>query len=109
MIAQIEPTELASALNDGRSLAMLDVREPWEVQQAVIAGSINVPMQSIPQNLDAIRKLQSDGELVVICHHGARSMYVAQFLQHQGFDDLINLRGGIDAWSRQVDPSVPIY
>ncbi len=109
MIAQIEPTELASALKSGRTLALLDVREPWEVQQAVIAGSINMPMQSVPQSLEAIRKLQSDAELVVICHHGARSMYVAQFLQHQGFDDLINLRGGIDAWSRQVDPTVPIY
>lgn len=109
MIAQIDAAELSSAIASGRPLALLDVREPWEYDTAKIVGAVNMPMQTVPQNLDAIRRLQDDGELVVICHHGARSMYVAQFLQNQGFDDLINLRGGIDAWSRQVDPSVPIY
>ncbi|MGL5003947.1 MAG: rhodanese-like domain-containing protein, partial [Casimicrobium sp.] len=100
---------LASAIEAGRAVSLLDVREPWEFAHAQIAGSINIPMSTIATQLDAIRKLQGDNELVLICHHGARSMHVAQFLANQGFDELVNLRGGIDAWSTQVDATVPVY
>jgi rhodanese-related sulfurtransferase len=109
VIAQIDAPTLSDAMQSGRSLALLDVREPWEFSLAKIDGATNVPMSSIPASIEDIRNLQGERELVVICHHGVRSMHVAQFLAAQGVDDLINLRGGIDAWSRQVDPSVPLY
>lgn len=109
VIAQIDAPTLAQALQDGRALALLDVREAWEFETAKIDGSHNVPMSTLPSQLDTIRDFQGERELVVICHHGVRSMHVARFLAAQGVDDLINLHGGIDAWSHAVDPSVPRY
>jgi rhodanese-related sulfurtransferase len=109
VISQIDAPDLQQAIQSGRALALLDVREPWEFATAQIAGTTNIPMSSISGRVDEIRNMQGEGDLVVICHHGTRSMYVAQFLATQGVDSLVNLRGGIDAWSRQVDASVPLY
>ncbi len=109
MISQIDAPELQQAIQSGRAIALIDVREPWEFATAQIAGATNIPMSSVPSRIDEIRAMQGEGELVVVCHHGMRSMHVARFLAAQGVDDLINLRGGIDAWSRDVDPSVPVY
>ncbi|MBI3716543.1 MAG: sulfurtransferase [Betaproteobacteria bacterium] len=86
--------------------ALLDVREPWEWQLARIDGAKHVPMGQIPERLD---ELDKSHPTVVICHHGTRSLQVVAFLQRQGFDRLHNLDGGIDAWSRQVDPGVAVY
>ena len=85
---------------------LLDVREPWEYEKARIAGSQLVPMREIPAR---VAEIDDDREVVAICHHGGRSMQVAMFLERQGFKGVHNLRGGIDAWSRTVDPSVPTY
>ena len=85
---------------------LLDVREPWEYQMARIDGSELVPMQSIPNHAE---KLDRSHPTVVICHHGTRSLQVVAFLERMGFENLHNLRGGIDAWSRQVDTRVPLY
>jgi rhodanese-related sulfurtransferase len=109
VISQVDAPSLHEAITSGRALALLDVREPWEFERAMIANSVNIPMSTLAARVDEIRELQGERELVVICHHGTRSMHVAQFLASQGFDALINLRGGIDAWSSQVDPSVPTY
>jgi rhodanese-related sulfurtransferase len=99
---------LAASLADaGRAKPfLLDVREPWEFDNASIAGSTLMPMASVPLRLD---ELPRDAELVCICHHGARSMQVAMFLEGRGFEQVTNLTGGIDAWSRDVDPTVPRY
>jgi rhodanese-related sulfurtransferase len=109
VISQIDAPALHNAIESGQKFALLDVREAWEFERAKIADSTCVPMSTLAARVDEIRELQSDKPLVVICHHGVRSMHVAQFLASQGFDELINLRGGIDAWSSQVDSSVPIY
>ena len=85
---------------------LLDVREPWEFQLAHIEGSELRPMQTIPNQID---ELDRSHPTVVICHHGTRSLQVVAYLQRQGFDNLHNLQGGIDAWSREVDPTVPFY
>ncbi|RKP50829.1 rhodanese-like domain-containing protein [Trinickia fusca] len=85
---------------------LLDVREPWEITTAQIAGSISIPMRDIPARSE---ELDDDAEIVCICHHGARSANVAMFLESRGFTKVFNLQGGIDAWSRQVDASVPLY
>jgi rhodanese-related sulfurtransferase len=101
-------TELAEWLADTSRPrpVLLDVREPWEVQTAQIAGSLNIPLQQIPlRGLD----LDPDAEIVCICHHGARSAQAGMFLESRGYGRILNLQGGIDAWSREVDTSVPLY
>jgi rhodanese-related sulfurtransferase len=85
---------------------VLDVREPWELEIAAIDHALNIPMQTIPLALDALPREQA---LLIICHHGIRSMQVARFLEQQGFDDLFNVAGGTDAWSRTVNTALPRY
>ncbi len=85
---------------------VLDVREPWEIETAKIVGSVSIPMREIPARSE---ELDDDAPIVCLCHHGARSAQVAMFLESRGHANVFNLQGGIDAWSRQVDPSVPTY
>jgi rhodanese-related sulfurtransferase len=105
---QITPGELQAWLADrGRGQpVLLDVREPWEYEKARIAGSTFIPMREIPAR---IAQVNEDKEVVALCHHGGRSMQVAMFLEKQGFKHVHNLVGGIDAWSRTIDPAVPLY
>jgi rhodanese-related sulfurtransferase len=85
---------------------LLDVREPWEYQTCHIEGSVLIPMNTIPARL---QELDPDAPMVCLCHHGARSMQVAAFLEHHGFAQVSNLTGGIHAWAMQVDPDMPTY
>ncbi len=85
---------------------LLDVREPWEYQRVHLPDSRLVPMGRIPTELDGLDRQR---EIVVICHHGIRSRQVAYFLESRGFQDVINLAGGIDAWARDVDTDLPTY
>ena len=85
---------------------LLDVREGWEYDTCHIEGSTLMPMQTIPGRID---DLDEDAEIVCICHHGARSMQVAAFLERQGFAKVTNLTGGIHAWALQVDGTMPRY
>jgi rhodanese-related sulfurtransferase len=100
--------ELKAWLDDAARTApvVLDVREPWEVQTAALPQGVSIPMREIPARFD---ELDADQPVVVLCHHGARSMQVAYFLEHQGIAQVHNLTGGIDAWSVLVDPTVPRY
>ena len=105
---KVTPVDLAAWLADqGRPKpVLLDVREPWEFQAARIEGSTHVPMEQVPGRL---AELEPDHDVVVICHHGGRSMQVGMFLEKQGFSRVHNLVGGVDAWARTVDPAVPLY
>jgi len=85
---------------------LLDVREPWEFQTCQIAGSTEMPMRTVPGRL---AELPQDAPVVCVCHHGARSMQVANFLEQHGFSDVSNLTGGIHAWALQVDNNMPTY
>ena len=105
---QITPAQLKAWLGDAsrdRPL-LLDVREPWEYEKARIEGSFLIPMREIPAR---IAEVDEDKEVVAFCHHGGRSLQVAMFLEKQGLKHVHNLVGGIDAWSRTVDPAVPLY
>jgi len=104
----ISAPELAAWINDPDrpTPLLLDVREPWEHQTCHIAGSQLVPMNTIPGRF---AELDEEQPVVCICHHGGRSMQVATFLEKSGFSKVHNLAGGIDAWSRTVDPSIPLY
>jgi rhodanese-related sulfurtransferase len=85
---------------------LLDVREPWEYQTCHIDGSVAIPMNTVPARM---QELDDEATIVCICHHGARSMSVAAFLERNGFANVINLTGGIHAWALQVDQSMPTY
>lgn len=86
---------------------LLDVREPWEFQAASLPNSLLMPMGDVTSRAHA--ELDPDAHIVVLCHHGQRSLSVAMWLRGQGFERAQSLAGGIDAWSRVIDPSVPRY
>ena len=104
----ITPPQLAAWLADaGREKPLLlDVREPWEYEKARIEGARLIPMRELPAR---IAEIDAQNAVVAICHHGGRSLQVAVFLEKQGFKRVHNLVGGIDAWSRTIDPAVPLY
>lgn len=112
------PKQVADWLADTNRAAplLLDVREAWEFETARIEGAMLVPMSTLASRVAEVETLQEDAaaggdarSIVCICHHGARSMQVAAFLEQQGFERIVNMTGGIHAWSQQVDPAVPTY
>jgi rhodanese-related sulfurtransferase len=110
----IAPRELAERLARGDPLTLLDVREPVERTFCSITvpdrvPDLHVPVGDVPMHLDMIRTAAGEGTVVVYCHHGVRSRMVADWLRVQGISGLLNLAGGIDAWSTEVDPQTPRY
>lgn len=103
---EISAAEAASLLKENRA-RLVDVREPWERETARIEGSLSIPMNEIPAR--AAGELNPSERLLVLCHHGVRSMNVAVWLRRQGFAQAQSLRGGIDAWSLEVDRALPRY
>jgi rhodanese-related sulfurtransferase len=104
---QLSPKQLKNHLEISESQpVLLDVREPWEYDTCHLEGSLHIPMGEITRRLD---ELPNDQEIVVICHHGIRSMQVARYLMHNGFEKVINLSGGVDGWAREVDSDMPVY
>ena len=85
---------------------VIDVREKWEWDMAHVAGSVHMPLKDIPSR---INELDPTNSIAVLCHHGARSARAVDFLLQHGFTAVYNVDGGIDAWSREIDPSVPLY
>lgn len=104
----IDALELASWLSgDTRSKPiLLDVREIAEIQVCQIPNSVHMPMHAVP---DRFNELDKKIPIVCICHHGMRSMQVARYLKQNGFDQVINLTGGIHAWATQVDQTMRTY
>ena len=100
--------ELAALLADATAEAplLLDVREPWEFDLCQISGSLLMPMASVPARQE---ELDPERPVICICHHGARSMQVAAFLERAGFEHVTNLTGGIHGWALQVDGSMATY
>ncbi len=97
---------LAGMRADGAAHTVLDIREPAEVAICVIDGSVTIPMQQVPRQIETLPRARP---LVVVCHHGVRSAMVTAFLRDNGFDNAWNLAGGIDAWSRLIAPDMPRY
>jgi monothiol glutaredoxin len=104
-VRQITPEELRSMMDSKQPLELLDVRTDAERKIAQIAGARHLDQKSLPD----VQKLPKDTLLVFHCHHGGRSQAAAQFFVSQGFTNVCNLAGGIDAWSVAVDPSVKRY
>lgn len=105
-ITDISAQQLQQRLQNQEDLVLLDVREDNEYAHAHISGSLHIPLRQLPQ---AIAQLDAARDLVVLCHHGVRSQQACLFLEQYGFQRLYNLRGGIDAWSLNCDPTVPRY
>ena len=111
MVAQVRPTELDDWLQaQGGNALVLDVREPWEMQTASVQPAgfelVQMPMNAVPARM---HELDRNRPVACLCHHGGRSQRVALFLEQQGFGNVANVAGGIDAWSRERDPAVPRY
>jgi rhodanese-related sulfurtransferase len=104
---EITPEEVKSKLTAQESFTVLDVREPWEFETAHIDGAKLMPMGDVPSR--AHQELDPENHIVVVCHHGVRSMNVTIWLRQQGFEKTQSMRGGIDAWSKRVDGKVPMY
>jgi len=98
--------ELKRRIDAGEDLVLLDVREPHELVTASLPLAIAIPMGQIAERLG---ELPRDRTIAVLCHGGFRSARVAHFLVQNGYDKTINVAGGIDAWSREIDPTVPLY
>lgn len=104
---EITVREVKRLLDSGEEIRLVDVREPFEFQQASIAGSELIPMRTIPQSLPSLST--ETRRLVVFCHHGMRSLQVTDWLRRQGVDHCQSMSGGIDGWSVEIDPAVPRY
>jgi rhodanese-related sulfurtransferase len=104
---EITPEEVNRLRRAGEKLRLVDVREPFEVQQARIEGAELIPMRSIPQALTALQ--EEENPIVVFCHHGIRSLQVTAWLREQGVENCTSMAGGIDRWSVEIDGGVPRY
>ena len=107
MDLEITVDQLKSRLASDHPPLLLDVREPWEYNTAHIPGSTLMPMNEVPSR--AFNELDEEAPIAVLCHHGARSLSVANWLRQQGFAEAQSVAGGIDLWSRAIDPSIPRY
>ena len=90
----------------GETFTLLDVREPWEYEKSRIEGSKHIPMGEVPTR---VQQMDPEEHIIVVCHHGMRSLSVTNWLRQQGYENVQSMRGGIDGWARTVDPKVPIY
>jgi len=103
---EISGAQVKALQKTGAEFTLLDVREPWEYETARIEGAKNIPMGDVPTR---VQELDPEEHIVVMCHHGVRSLTVTNWLRQQGFEKVQSMRGGIDGWARTVDPKVPLY
>lgn len=103
---EIDARTLARMRQAGEPVTVLDVREPQELAICTLDDSLHIPMTGIPDRLD---RIPAEGPVIVMCHHGIRSMQVTRFLHHMGYTNARNLAGGIDAWARDVEPGMARY
>lgn len=123
MIDQLTPTDFAdwllrvtpiTPITPATRPLVLDVREPWELQTASVKEDgfdlLHIPMRDVPARLAELKDAHGlTHPIAVLCHHGMRSDHIATLLAENGFTQVVNVAGGIDAWTQQVDPSVPTY
>ena len=103
---EISVSELKALIDCGKNLIVLDVREPFEINIAKMDDTVNIPMREVEQR---IRELNPKEEIIVLCKSGARSAKICNLLIDHNFENVKNLRGGILAWSKEIDSSIPTY
>jgi rhodanese-related sulfurtransferase len=104
---EISPGQVKALQQRGETFTLLDVREAWEYEASRIEEAKHIPMGDIPTR--AHQELDPEHHIVVMCHHGVRSLSVTNWLRQQGYEKVQSMRGGIDGWARTVDPKVPLY
>ena len=111
MVSPFEMTPQAAKdqLNGTKQATLIDVREPVELALASIEGAELIPMGSVPAELQKLEGLSDSGDLLILCHHGVRSLQVTMWLRARGIENCYSVAGGIDRWSCEVDASVPRY
>jgi rhodanese-related sulfurtransferase len=92
--------------HSGKEIAILDVREDWELEICRFADALHIPLQQLPERSG---ELPTDRPVVTVCHHGMRSLHAMQWLRRAGLSQAVNLEGGIDAWARKIDPTMGTY
>jgi rhodanese-related sulfurtransferase len=103
---EITPREVKALLERGEKFFLVDVREKWEYDTSRIESATLIPLREIPSNL---ARIEEAGEVVLLCHHGMRSLDAAAWLRSQGVATARSMAGGIDRWAVEVDPAVPRY
>jgi len=103
------PREVQQRMEAGEAIRLIDVREPGEFAVTRISGAELIPMGTVPSRLEYLDAVADEATLIVYCHHGVRSQRVAEFLKQSGYARVVNLAGGIDAWSEQIDPKLARY
>jgi rhodanese-related sulfurtransferase len=103
---EIDPADLRERRESAEPPLVLDVREPWEIAIAALPDITSIPLGELQSR---VGELPRDRAIAVMCHHGGRSAQATAWLRRQGFDRTMNVAGGIDAWSRLIDPAVPRY
>jgi rhodanese-related sulfurtransferase len=107
MVGELTPRQFLDRRSAGDALTLVDVREDWEIELSPVPSPhVHIPMGQIAERL---AELNPEAPTVVICRSGGRSLEVARFLSARGFGSVFNLAGGILAWSRDIDPSIPQY
>lgn len=106
MNKEINVSQAVKLRETNSEVIFLDVREPSELAICRIEGALHIPMAEIPERADSLPK---EAPIVLLCHHGMRSAHVQQYLETKGYENLMNLRGGIHAWALEVDPKMPRY
>ena len=106
---EITPQDARNRLQEQGKAVLIDVREPEEFALARIDGALLIPMQSIPAELQKLEAFSDDSDLLILCHHGVRSLQVASWLRGHGIENCYSITGGIERWSREVDDSLPRY
>lgn len=106
MIENLSPLEIKKILDNDKNIRLVDVREEWEFKIANLENAELMPMSNFDEHLS---KLHHDEKIIVYCHHGSRSYAVCNYLIGNGFKNVINLRGGINSWSEEIDDSIPVY
>jgi rhodanese-related sulfurtransferase len=106
---EVTPLAAKELLTDRKQATLIDVREPVEFALSRLADAELIPMGSIPAELQKLEGLADSADLLILCHHGVRSMQVTMWLRARGIENCFSVAGGIDRWSVEVDPSVPRY
>jgi rhodanese-related sulfurtransferase len=106
---EVTPQEVHERRSKGESLRIIDVREPQEYAISRLSDTELIPLRSIPDFLNYLEGLSHEGDLMILCHHGLRSLHVAAWLRERGIRNCASIAGGIDQWSCEIDASIPRY
>ena len=108
-VLEISPSEAKAKLSNSNKTILLDVREPEECAAAHLGTAEYIPMSLLPAAFQKLEGLAGEGDLLVLCHHGVRSLQVVVWLRERGLENCYSVAGGIDRWSRELDPAIPRY